>query len=79
MLDDETKQKIRDFYMKGQGSIQDYARIYRVSVEEVLEILGLNDMIEVETQGDLIDQGEAGPEVKVNPRGNPARSNYTTN
>ena len=66
-------------YQHGQGSIQDIARVYRIDVDQVLTILGLNDMIEVQTQGDLIDQSEAGPETRLNPRGNPAKANYTTN
>jgi hypothetical protein len=70
--------KIKVHYQFGQGSIQDIARVYRRSVDEVLHILELDDMSEVQTQGDLIDQSEAGPEVRVNPNGNPARAHYTT-
>lgn len=76
MTDDE--EKIRYHYQHAQGSIQDIARVYRRSVDEVLQILGLDDMTEVQTQGDLIDQTEAGPEVRVNPNGNPAHAHYTT-
>lgn len=72
--DDE---KIIWHYQHAEGSIQDIARVYRTSVEHVLEINGLNDMAEVQTQGDLIDQSEAGPEVRVNPLGNPAKAKYT--
>lgn len=71
-------EKIKAYYMFGHGSIQDYARIFRMQVAEVLDILGLDDMSEVQTQGDLIDQAEAGPEVRVNPRGNAAQAHYTT-
>lgn len=73
--DDE---KIVYHYQHAQGSIQDIARVYHRSVEEVLHILGLDDMSEVQTQGDLIDQSEAGPETRVNPIGNPAKAHYTT-
>lgn len=73
--DDE---KIMYHYQRAQGSIQDLARVYHVSVEHVLEIIGQKDMSEVLTQGDLIDQSEAGPEVTVNPYGNPAKAKYTT-
>lgn len=71
-------EKIKAYYMFGHGSIQDYARIFRMDVPEVLRILDLDDMNEVQTQGDLIDQAEAGPEVNVNPRGNAAQAHYTT-
>jgi hypothetical protein len=72
------EEKIIFHYQHAQGSIQDIARVYHRSVEEVLHILGLDDMSEVQTQGDLIDQSEAGPEVRVNPNGNPAKAHYTT-
>lgn len=66
-MDEETKKKIQDHYQKGQGSIQDLARVYRYTVEEVLEVLGQSDITTIETSGDLIDQREAGPETKLNP------------
>lgn len=72
------EEKIMYHYQRAQGSIQDIARVYHKSVEEVLHILGLDDMTEVQTQGDLIDQSEAGPEVRVNPVGNPAKAKFTT-
>lgn len=75
---DNDEDKIRYHYNHAQGSIQDIARVYHRSVDQVLHILGLDDMSEVQTQGDLIDQGEAGPEVRVNPFGNPAKAKYTT-
>jgi hypothetical protein len=65
-------------YNHAQGSIQDIARVYRLSMEEVLKLIGHDNMLEIPTQGDLIDQSEAGPEVRVNPMGNPARNNFTT-
>jgi hypothetical protein len=79
-LDDckNDEEKIMYHYQRAQGSIQDIARVYHRSVDEVLHILGLDDMTEVATQGDLIDQSEAGPEVRVNPNGNPAKAHYTT-
>lgn len=79
-LDDckNDEEKITYHYQHAQGSIQDIARVYHRSVDEVLQILGLDDMSEVQTQGDLIDQGEAGPEVRVSPYGNPAKAKYTT-
>lgn len=64
-MDDVIKAKIKDHYNKGQGSIQDIARVYQITVEDVLEVIGQSEMTEVIMQGDLIDQSEAGPEVKV--------------
>ena len=75
MLDDATKQKIYDHYIKGQGSIQDIARFYRCSVEEVLHIIGQDELMTVETQGDLIDAAEAGT-TPVNYEGQKHRVNY---
>lgn len=72
------EQRVLYRYQHAQGSIQDIARVYRLSVDEVLKMIGHGDMLEVSTQGDLIDQSEAGPEVRVNPMGNPARNNFTT-
>ena len=57
----ELKDKIRDHYEKGQGSLQDYARIYHVPMEEVLKITGNTHLAEVEMIGDQVDQEELGP------------------
>jgi hypothetical protein len=73
------KERVNYRYQHAQGTIQDLARVYRLEVNDVLDMLNLNDLSEIQTQGDLIDQAEAGPEVRVNPQGNPARSQYTTN
>jgi hypothetical protein len=59
------KQKIIDHYQKGQGSIQDIARVYRYTVQEVLQVLGMTDLLEVETQGDLVDSSEVGPGIQL--------------
>jgi hypothetical protein len=64
-MNEQDKQKIIDHYQKGQGSIQDIARVYRYSVNEVLQVLGMNDLLEVESQGDLIDPSEAGPGAQL--------------
>lgn len=64
-MTDEMSAKIKNHYQKGEGSIQDLARVYNVSVEDVLGVLGLMDVATVETSGDLIDQQEAGPEVTL--------------
>lgn len=78
-MDANTKKKIIDHYQKGQGSIQDIARVYKFTVDEVLEVLGLGDLSAIPTTGDLIDQNEAGPEVVVNAQGKIAKANFTTN
>ncbi len=66
MIDDELKKKIINHYQKGQGSIQDIARVYRLTVPEVLGVLGLTDLTTVSTGGDLIDPSEAGPGATMN-------------
>lgn len=76
-MDEKTKQKVIGHYDKGEGSIQDIARVYKVTVEEVLAAIGQPEVGMIETQGDLIDQSEAGPEVKVNPLGTPAKQHFT--
>jgi len=59
-MDDSTREKIIGHYQRGQGSIQDIARVYNVSVAEVLRVTGNNDLATVTLGGDLIDQSEAG-------------------
>lgn len=79
-LTDEEIENIKHLYQRGKGSIQDYARIYRVEVQEVLEILGIEGMSEVQYGGDLVDADEMGPEKnKINLEGEKARVPYTTN
>lgn len=77
-MNEELQGKIKTHYQKGEGSIQDIARVYRLSVEEVLDVLNLNDVLEIETSGDLIDQKEAGPEVTLNATTR-FRTNFTLN
>lgn len=60
VTDQETRNKIYGHYQRAQGSIQDIARVYRVSVDDVLEIIGAPQLGKVMTQGDLIDASEAG-------------------
>jgi hypothetical protein len=69
VIDAETDAKILELYQLGKGSIQDYARIYRCTVEEVLQIVGETDLAEVEMTGDLVDEKELGPSGRgqVNP------------
>lgn len=65
-MTEETAKTIKDHYIAGRGSIQDLARIYQVSVDEVLELIGEGSMSTVFTQGDMIDQAEAGPNTEMN-------------
>lgn len=70
-LEDMTvEDRVKYHYMHGQGSIQDIARVYRMSVEEVLHLIGQDEMLTVEqSHGDLIDQSEAGPMTEINLQG----------
>lgn len=65
-MDEQTRAKINEHYQKGQGSIQDIARVYRCTVQEVLDIIGQGDMGKVYIHGDLIDPSEAGPNANMN-------------
>jgi hypothetical protein len=65
-MDATTKKKIIDHYEKGQGSIQDIARTYNVSVAAVLDATGQGSLSSVHTQGDLIDESDAGPGAQMN-------------
>lgn len=60
-MDEKTKEAIIGHYQKGQGSIQDIARVYGVSVDEVLRLIGAPELASVHISGDLIDANEAGP------------------
>lgn len=73
------EERINYRYQHAQGTIQDLARVYKLEVDEVLVMLGMSDLSEIQTTGDLIDQSEAGPEVHVNAKGNSAKANFTTN
>lgn len=77
MIDEALKQKIKGHYDKGEGSIQDIARVYRVSVPDVLDIIGLSDLATVEIDGDLIDDTYAGPGATMN-RGSIVPVPFTT-
>lgn len=64
-MNEQTAKEIKGWYIKGKGSIQDLARIYRVTVEEVLELIGESGLGTVTTQGDMVDPSEAGPGVQL--------------
>jgi hypothetical protein len=65
-MDDKTRAEIIHWYQVGTRSIQDIARIYRVEVGEVLEIIGERELSSVDISGDLIDAEEAGPNAEMN-------------
>jgi hypothetical protein len=65
-MDEKTRAEIMHWYQVGTRSIQDIARIYRVSVDEVLEIIGEKEAAGVDMPGDLIDLSEAGPNAEMN-------------
>jgi hypothetical protein len=71
------EERIKWFYEHGRGSIQDIARIHRLTVDEVLKIIGQDELTIVETTGDMVDQGEAGPGVQLE-HGKQHYVNYTT-
>ena len=77
-MDAETRKKIQEHYQLGQGSIQDIARVYRLDVSEVLDVIGQNELLEVESVGDLVDESELDPGTQIN-RGKRHRANFTTN
>jgi hypothetical protein len=61
--------QIRAHYLHARGTIQDYARLFHMTVPQVLALLDLKDVGTVQTIGDQIDQAEAGSEVVINPLG----------
>lgn len=72
--------QIRAHYLHGRGTIQDYARMFHKTVEEVLHILGLDELREVETVGDLIDPSDLNPtDAPVQVKGQTARVPFSTN
>lgn len=62
---DSLTKKVIKHYEQGDGSIQEIARTYRLTVEEVLGMIGQTDVMEVEGIGDLIGSDEAGFEVPI--------------
>jgi hypothetical protein len=58
---EKIQEEIREHYQAGRGSIQDYARIYHLTVPQVLEIVNEKDLGEVTvSHGDQIDADEIG-------------------
>lgn len=77
-MTDELKKKILEAYNTGANSIVNIARLNNVSVEEVLEITGNTDVMEVTFMGDQIDQAEAG-QAPVNKSGVTYKQGFTKN
>jgi hypothetical protein len=71
-------EQIKYWYQRGKGSIQDIARIYNVTVHEVLVLIGEAESSNVFVAGDLIDEQEAGPSAQMN-HGKSVRIDFTTN
>lgn len=57
-MDAELRKKIFHSYQTGRSSIQDLARINRLEVSEVLEVIGEGNLNTVTMQGDMIDPSE---------------------
>ena len=53
-MDEDLKKKVNKHYQLGQGSIQDIARTYRLTVEEVLDMIGQSEVATVTGIGDLV-------------------------
>lgn len=77
-MNEELHKKINEHYQLGQGSIQDIARVYNLSVEQVLEAIGQTEMLEVESVGDLVDARELEPGTPI-VASKKHRAKYTTN
>jgi len=63
-IPENIQDEIRGHYQAGRGSIQDYARMYHLTVPQVLTIVGEEDLGEVTIGGDLIDEQEIGKNFK---------------
>lgn len=74
-----TEERIKYHYEHGQGSIQDIARSYRVPVEDVLHIIGQDEMLSVPLGGDQVDADDVNrvPGMSYN-YGTTQRVTYTT-
>ncbi len=76
-MDEELRKQVNADYQRGKVSIQDIARIRRLTVQEVLDAIGEGSMGTVMYGGDLIDQSEAGPGAHMN-YGGPVKIPFTT-
>jgi hypothetical protein len=64
-LDDKIKKDVMNAYQTGSSSIQDIARVFRVDVDDVLNLTGNGHLATVHTSGDLVDRQEVGPNVPL--------------
>lgn len=60
------EQQIVNAYQTGRQSIQTVARVFDVSVDHVLNLIGEGNLASVRLDGDMIDQTEAGRDVEMN-------------
>lgn len=65
MDDTKLKELVNDHYQKGEYPIQDIARKYRLSVEEVLVMIGQEDVMTVEGTGDMIGPDEVDDATQI--------------
>jgi hypothetical protein len=77
-MDEITKKKVLAHYQKGEGSIQDIARVYKIEVSEILDLIGASELKTVTIGGDTIGAEEAGSGAKMN-YGEEKEIRYTTN
>lgn len=74
-----TEERIKYHYEHGQGSIQDIARTYRYTVEEVLHIIGQDEMLSVPLGGDQVDAEDVTKSGLNYNYGTTDRAVYSTN
>lgn len=65
-MDAKTRKAVKKAYLTSRNSIQDIARIYRVDVHEVMEVIGEGQASTVHLEGDMISQDEAGSNAQMN-------------
>jgi hypothetical protein len=66
-MDAKTKKQVYEAYQSGTNSLQDLARIYKVDLDDVLNLTGNGHLATVQTSaGDMIDSSEAGPGGRLN-------------
>ena len=65
-MDDKTKRAIITAYQTGRSSIQTIARVHKVEVSQVLDLIGEGSSTTVTIPGDLISAVEAGPGADMN-------------
>jgi hypothetical protein len=74
-----TEERIVYHYQHGQGSIQDIARVYHYTVEQVLHIIGQDEMLSVPLGGDQVDAEDVTKSGLSYNYGTTDRAVYSTN